>query len=164
MHFINAIKTETESFSPELAKTLLNPLHTYNSEMINYFSYPKYTSYISPNYLKSTEYFDPDSFVDFDPGNNEVPVASASYQNFQDYFSYQRGHSRHEFSEGERKCLSYNNGNLQANLGQMWSFQNEAGCLLHVDSHESSKEVCFDDTLDINGSHYSDDSTGKYIM
>lgn len=165
MHFINTIKTESETFTPEFAKTLLNPLHPYNSEVFNYFAHPKYSTYLPQTYIKSNfnEYLDGDGFLDLDPANNEALIASSSHQNFQDYFSCQRSYGRHDFPEGDRKGPVYDIAN-QANLGQVWGFQNDTSCLPHGDVHDSSKEVYFDDTLDVNNSPYSDDSTGTTIF
>ncbi|XP_044259013.1 homeobox protein Hox-C4a [Tribolium madens] len=137
------IKSENETFSPELTKVLMNPLQSYNSDLLNYFSHTKY----SQNHM-----FD-NSLMDFDFGSNEVG-ASSSHQNFQDYFSYQRNYYRQDLVETERKFLGNDYTNFETGLGQL-DFQNESStCLLH----DSAKEAYLDDTLDIHNSSYSDNS------
>lgn len=151
MHFINTIKTENESFSPELSKALINPLQ-YNSELFNYFSHPKYSNYLTQ--------FD-HSLTNFETfGNNEVMSASSSHQNFQEYFSYQRNYNRFDLAEAEKKFLIQDNTNFQSCLGQVLNFQNDTSCLLH-DLHDSSKNIYLDDTLDLHNISYSEDSAGN---
>lgn len=151
------IKSETDNnHLPDFTKSLASSF--YNNKIFNYFTYTKY-----PNFVPQNNFDSNNSFINFDSEYVNIAGTSTLHQNYQDYFYCQKKHDQND-GNGEQKCLSYNNINLQ-NVGQMWnSDNNTSNCLQHEDFYESSKELCLEDTFDISCTRYSDDSTGNSIF